>query len=164
MIKNSIGIFLIIAVVFLGGIFGAQVVDNILESNIEHNPIIKQDTTVQDTTIFDKQQIIKTKQDTQYTGTTQGELTDEEMLDKEPDFIYYDTVEVIEEDGIRWYSIDTIAMQREADSIDAYMEYWYTYLDTNSDGDIDGAYIDSIDYDMGCGGKVHDSIIEWLEE
>ena len=61
MIKNSIGIFLIIAVVFLGGIFGAQVVDNILESNIEHNPIIKQDTTVQDTTIFDKQQIIKYK-------------------------------------------------------------------------------------------------------
>ena len=43
------------------------------------------------------------------------------MLSQEPDFIYYDTVEA----------------KREADSVDAYMEYWYTYLDTNSNGDID---------------------------
>ena len=70
---------------------------------------------------FDKKQIIKTKQDIDYTGTTQGEMTEEEMLSQEPDFIYYDTVEA----------------KREADSVDAYMEYWYTYLDTNSNGDID---------------------------
>ena len=108
------------------------------------------DTTICDTTdSFDKQQIIKTKQDVENTGTTQGEMTYEEMLSKEPDYIYYDTAEA----------------RREADSVDAYMEYWYTYLDTNSDGDIDYMYDrDSIDYDMGCGGKIHDSIIEWLDE
>jgi hypothetical protein len=32
---------------------------------------------------------------------------------------------------------DTTGMQREADSVDAYMKYWYEVLDTNSDGDID---------------------------
>ena len=84
-----------------------------------------------------------TKETKDYTGTTQGERTYEEQLSIEPDYIYYDTIE----------------MQREADSVDAYMRHWYEVLDTNSDGDIDGDY-----YDMGCGGKVHDSIIEWLEE
>ena len=100
----------------------------------------------------------KTKESKDWTGTTQGERTYEEMLSIEPDYIYYDTIEVIEEDGIRWYTIDTIEAKRQADSVDAYMRHWYEVLDTNSDGDIDG------DYDMGCGGKVHDTIIEWLEE
>ena len=45
------------------------------------------------------------------------------------------------------------------DSIDDYMRHWYEVLDTNSDGDIDGDYLE-----MDCGGKVHDTIIEWLEE
>ena len=101
---------------------------------------------------------IPDKNDTDWTGTTQGELTKEEMLSKEPDCIYYDTIEVIEEDGVRWYTLDTIKMQREADSIDAYMKYWYEVLDTNSNGEIDDME------GMDCGGKVHDSIIEWLEE
>jgi len=57
------------------------------------------------------------------------------MLSKEPDCIYYDT--------LYW--------QQEEDSINAYMRHWYEVLDTNSDGDIDGEYI-------------NDSIIEWLEE
>ena len=95
-----------------------------------------------DTVTFDKQQIIKTKEDVEYTRTTQGERTFEEMLSIEPDYMYY----------------DTNGSQREADSVDAYMRHWYEVLDTNSDGEIDG------DYNMGCGGEVHDSIIEWLEE
>ena len=65
------------------------------------------------------------------------------MLSIEPDYMYY----------------DTNGSQREADSVDDYMRHWYEVLDTNSDGDIDGDY-----YNMDCGGKVHDSIIEWLEE
>jgi len=95
-----------------------------------------------DTVTFDKQQIIKTKEDVEYTRTTQGERTFEEMLSIEPDYMYY----------------DTNGSQREADSVDAYMRHWYEVLDTNSDGEID------VDYNMGCGGEVHDSIIEWLEE
>ena len=85
----------------------------------------------------------KTKETKDWTGTTQGERTYEEQLSIEPDYIYYDTT----------------GSQREADSIDDYMRHWYGVLDTNSDGDIDGDY-----YDMDCGGEVHDSIIEWLEE
>ena len=65
--------------------------------------------------------MIPDKNETDWTGTTQGELTKEEMLSKEPDCIYYDTIE----------------MQREADSVDAYMKHWYEVLDTNSNGDID---------------------------
>ena len=73
-------------------------------------------------------------------------ISDDSILEQiEPDFIYYDTVEA----------------KREADSVDAYMKYWYEVLDTNSDGEIDD---NIINYEMGCGGKVHDSIIEWLEE
>jgi hypothetical protein len=95
---------------------------------------------------FDKKQIIETKQDKDETGTTQGStLTYEELLSKEPDCIYYDTIEVIEEDGVRWYTLDTIKMQREADSIDAYMKYWYEVLDTNSNGDIDDTEIKNED-------------------
>ena len=41
---------------------------------------------------------------------------------------------------------DSVYWQREEDSINAYMRYWYEVLDTNSDGEID------------------DSAIEWLEE
>ena len=60
------------------------------------------------------------------------------MLSKEPDCIYYDTLE--------W--------QKEEDSINAYMRHWYGVLDTSSDGDIDD-----------CGEYItNDSIIEWLEE
>ena len=108
---------------------------------------IQHDTIIQE--MVDEMEVhwdtvtIKTKEDIDYTGTTQGERTYEEMLSIEPDYIYYDTIEA----------------QREWDSIDAYMEYWYTHLDTNSDGDIDGDYLE-----MDCGGKVHDTIIEWLEE
>jgi len=89
-------------------------------------------------TITDKQQVIETKEDIDHTGTTHGERTYEEQLSIEPDYIYYDTT----------------GSQKEMDSIDDYMRHWYEVLDTNSDGDID----------MDCGGEVHDSIIEWLEE
>jgi len=85
---------------------------------------------------------VTTKETKDWTGTTQGERTFEEMLSIEPDYMYY----------------DTNGSQREMDSIDDYMRHWYEVLDTNSDGEIDG------DYDMDCGGEVHDSIIEWLEE
>ena len=139
MIRNSVGILLILAIVYLGSLGRAQVAKN--DTQIKW-------TIIEEDTLIDKEQVVETKEDIDYTGTTQGERTYEEQLSIEPDYIYYDTIEA----------------QREWDSIDAYMEYWYTYLDTNSDGDIDGAYIDSIDYDMGCGGKVHDTIIEWLEE
>ena len=84
----------------------------------------------------------KTKETKDWTGTTQGERTYEEMLSIEPDYIYYDTT----------------GSQREMDSIDEYMRYWYEVLDTNSNGEIDDME------GMDCGGKVHDSIIEWLEE
>jgi len=129
MIRNSIGILLILAIVYLGSVGRAQVAE---KKQLMTETIIERDTTK-----------IKTKEDIDYTGTTQGEKTKEEMLSIEPDYIYYDTIEA----------------QREWDSIDAYMEYWYTHLDTNSDGDIDGDYLE-----MDCGGKVHDTIIEWLEE
>ena len=113
---NSILLFLIIAGVYLGGIGTAKITQDMRAID----PIsIKGDTT----DIFDKNQVVRTKEDTDYTGTTQGEdtLTKEEMLSKEPDFIYYDTIE----------------MKREADSIDAYLKYWYEVLDTNSNGEID---------------------------
>ena len=71
------------------------------------------------------------------------EVVKEEMLSIEPDYIYYDTIEA----------------QAEADSIDAYLAYWYEYLDTNNDGDID-----VVNYRMGCGGEIPDTIIEWLDE
>ena len=86
---------------------------------------------------------VTTKETKDWTGTTQGERTYEEQLSIEPDYIYY----------------DTNGSQREEDSINAYMRHWYEVLDTNSDGEIDKDY-----YDMDCGGEVHDSIIEWLEE
>ena len=148
---NSIMVFLIIALVYIGGIGTAKISKDMRA--IEAIEVVEEDTTK-----FDKQQIIKTKQDVENTGTTQGERTYEELLSIEPDYIYYDTIEVIDEDGIRWYTLDTIEMQREADSIDAYMKYWYEVLDTNSNGEIDDME------NMDCGGKVHDSIIEWLEE
>ena len=140
MIKNIVGIMLIITIVFLGGMYGAQVVDTMLKRNI---PNVEQDTT----DIFDKKQVVRTKEDIDYTNTTQGDTTihDTILENIEPDFIYYDTVEA----------------KREADSIDAYLKYWYEVLDTNSDGEIDD---NIINYEMGCGGEVHDSIIEWLEE
>ena len=144
MIRNTIGILLILVIVYLGRMGIAQVAKNDIQ--------IKDIIIEQDTNKIDKQQSIKTKQDIDYTGTTQGERTFEEQLSIEPDYIYYDT------NGSQT-QYDTTGMQREADSVDAYMRYWYEHLDTNSDGDIDGDY-----YDMGCGGKVHDSIIEWLEE
>jgi len=135
MIKNITGIFLIIATIFLSGVYGAQIVDNILRKSVEYDMIIED-------TLINEQQIIKTKQDIDYTGTVQDTLTTEEiMLSKEPDCIYYDTIKA----------------QREQDSIDAFMRYWYEVLDTNSDGDID-----ILDYEMDCGGN--DSLIEWLEE
>jgi len=82
------------------------------------------------------------KETKDWTNSTQGQndsmTADELMLSKEPDCIYYDTLE--------W--------QKEEDSINAYMRHWYGVLDTNSDGDIDD-----------CGEYItNDSIIEWLEE
>ena len=130
---NSIMVFLIIALVYIGGIGTAKI-------SKDMRAIDK--VVIEDTTKFDKKQVIKTKQDIEYTNTTQDERTYEELLSIEPDYIYYDTT----------------GSQREADSIDAYMKYWYEVLDTNSDGEIDD--IEGMD----CGGKVHDSIIEWLEE
>ena len=133
---NSIMVFLIIALVYIGGIGTAKISKDMRAID----PISIEEDTID---VFDKKQIIATKEDIDYTNTTQGEdtLTKEEMLSKEPDCIYYDTIE----------------MKREADSIDAYMKYWYEVIDTNSNGEPD--YLE-----MDCGGKVHDSIIEWLEE
>ena len=113
---NSILLFLIIAGVYLGGIGTAKITQDMRAID----PIsVEQDTT----DIFDKKQVVRTKEDTDFTGTTQGDtiIHDSILENIEPDFIYYDTVEA----------------KREADSVDAYMEYWYTYLDTNSNGDID---------------------------
>ena len=78
---------------------------------------------------FDKKQIIETKQDKDDTGTTQGETPDSILENIEPDFIYYDTT----------------GMQREADSVDAYMKYWYEVLVTNSNGEIDDMEIKNED-------------------
>ncbi len=78
---------------------------------------------------FDKKQIIKTKQDIDFTNTTQGDRTYEEMLSIEPDYIYYDTTE----------------SKRKMDSVDDYMRHWYEVLDTNSDGDIDDTEIKNED-------------------
>ena len=82
--KDSITLFLVIAVIYIGSV-------GIYQINMDH------------------------KQTTDWTGTTQGV-----------------------QDSLYW--------QREEDSINAYMRYWYEVLDTNSDGEID------------------DSAIEWLEE
>ena len=110
---NSIGIFLIIALVYLGGVGTSKITSDIRNQEIE------EDTS----DIFDKQQIIKTKQDTDFTGSTQGDtiIHDSILENIEPDFIYYDTTEV----------------KREEDSIDAYVKHWYEVLDTNGDGQID---------------------------
>ena len=134
---NSIMVFLIIALVYIGGIGTAKISKDMRAID----PISIEEDTID---VFDKKQIIATKEDIDYTNTTQGEdtLTKEEMLSKEPDCIYYDTIE----------------MKREADSIDAYMKYWYEVLDTNSNGEIDDMEM------LDCGGEVHDTIIEWLEE
>ena len=78
---------------------------------------------------FDKKQIIKTKQDKDDTRTTHGERPDSVLENIEPDYIYYDTT----------------GMQREADSVDAYMKYWYEVLDTNSNGEIDDMEIKNED-------------------
>ena len=122
-ITNSTLVFLIIAAVYLGGIGTAKITNNMRSIN----PIsVEQDTT----DIFDKKQVVETKEDIDYTGTTQGEdsLTKEEMLSKEPDFIYY----------------DTIKMKKEADSIDAYMRYWYyeanDFFGTSESGDSFDSY------------------------
>ena len=129
MIKISTITLLLVGVVYF-----------VKQEPIQHDTIIQE--MVDEMEVHWDTVTIKTKEDIDYTGTTQGERTYEEQLSIEPDYMYYDTTE----------------SQREADSVDAYMRHWYEVLDTNSDGDIDG------DYDMGCGGKVHDTIIEWLEE
>ena len=131
---NSILLFLIVSGVYLGGVGTAKITKDMRAIEV----VIEEDTT----DVFDKQQIIETKQDTDHTNTTQGEKTYEELLSIEPDYMYYDTT----------------GSQREADSIDAYMKYWYEVLDTNSNGEIDDMEM------LDCGGEVHDSIIEWLEE
>ena len=88
MIRNIVGIITIITIVFLGGMYGAQVVDNMLERSI---PVSENDTI----DVFDKKQVVRTKQDIDYTNTTQGDTTihDSILENIEPDFIYYDTVE-----------------------------------------------------------------------
>ena len=89
------------------------------------NQEIEEDTS----DIFDKQQIIKTKQDTDFTGSTQGDtiIHDSILENIEPDFIYYDTIEM-----------------KRADSVDAYMRHWYEVLDTNSNGEIDDMERDTL--------------------
>jgi len=135
-LTNSTLLFLIIAGVYLGGIGTAKITQDMRAID----PISVEDTI----DVFDKKQVVRTKEDIDYTNTTQGDTTTHDSILEqiEPDFIYYDTVEA----------------KREADSVDAYMKYWYEVLDTNSNGEIDDMEI------MDCGGKVHDSIIEWLEE
>ena len=116
---NSIGIFLIIALVYLGGVGTSKITSDIRNQEIE------EDTS----DIFDKQQIIKTKQDTDFTGSTQGDtiIHDSILENIEPDFIYYDTIEM-----------------KRADSVDAYMRHWYEVLDTNSNGEIDDMERDTL--------------------
>ena len=110
---NSIGIFLIISLVYLGGVGTSKIANEVSKQKFD------EDTT----DVFDKKQVVRTKQDTDYTGTTQGDtiIHDSILENIEPDFIYYDTIE----------------MKREADSVDAYMKHWYEVLDTNSNGEID---------------------------
>lgn len=129
---NSIGIFLIIALVYLGGVGTSKITQDMRAID----PISVEDTI----DVFDKKQVVRTKEDTDFTGTTQGDTSrcDSILEQIEPDFIYYDTIE----------------MKREADSVDAYMKHWYEVLDTNSNGEIDDMEI------MDCGGEVHDTIIE----
>ena len=117
---NSIGIFLIIALVYLGGVGTSKITNEINKQKIN------EDTT----NVFDKKQVVRTKQDTDFTGTTQGDtiIHDSILENIEPDFIYYDTIE----------------MKREADSVDAYMKHWYEVLDTNSNGEIDDMERDTI--------------------
>ena len=119
-IFNSIGIFLIIALVYLGGVGTSKITNEINKQKIN------EDTT----NVFDKKQVVRTKQDTDFTGTTQGDtiIHDSILENIEPDFIYYDTIE----------------MKREADSVDAYMKHWYEVLDTNSNGEIDDMERDTI--------------------
>ena len=138
--KNRLKVFSLITIVFLLGLYtikSCRVDNSGLDKNVEYGGIIKEDTLIKN------KEVVKTKQDIDFTGTTQGEKTKEEMLSIEPDYIYYDTIEA----------------QAEADSIDAYLAYWYEYLDTNNDGDID-----VVNYRMGCGGEIPDTIIEWLDE
>ena len=118
-LKNSTLLFLIIALVYLGGIGTAKI----------NNAVKARERVVEDTTTFDKKQIIKTKQDIDFTNTTQGDRTYEEMLSIEPDYIYYDTTE----------------SKRKMDSVDDYMRHWYEVLDTNSNGDIDDTEIKNED-------------------
>ena len=117
---NSIGIFLIIALVYLGGVGTSKITNEINKQKIN------EDTT----NVFDKKQVVRTKQDTDFTGTTQGDtiIHDSILENIEPDFIYYDTIE----------------MKREADSVDAYMKHWYEVLDTNSNGEIDDMERDTV--------------------
>ena len=117
---NSIGIFLIIALVYLGGIGTSKITSEVNRQKIDKD-------TLQ---VYDKKQIVKTKQDTDFTGTTQGDtiIHDSILENIEPDFIYYDTIE----------------MKREADSVDAYMRHWYEVLDTNSNGEIDDMERDTL--------------------
>jgi len=126
MIKISASILLITAVIYLGSTHSYW--------NPTQFDIILQDMSDEMDVHWDT----VTKETKDWTGTTQGERTYEEQLSIEPDYMYY----------------DTNGSQREMDSIDAYMRHWYEVLDTNSDGDIDGSYMD-------CGS---DSLIEWLEE
>ena len=105
---NSILLFLIIAGVYLGGIGTAKITQDMRAID----PISVEDTI----DVFDKEQIVRTKEDTDYTGTTQG-----------------DTI-----------MLDSIEMKREADSVDAYMRHWYEVLDTNSNGEIDDMERDTI--------------------
>ena len=97
-LKNSTLLFLIIAIVYLGGIGFAK---------LDYEKT-KQQEAIVDTIFVEKKQIVKTKQDIDYTNTTQ-------------------------DDSLLLYEMDSIEM----DSIDEYHRYWYEVLDTNSNGDID---------------------------
>lgn len=140
MIKNSVTVILIIAIVFIASILGAQLVKSTMSEKSDTLPItVKKNIESQRDDQRPANHLMNytmpksTKEDIDWTGTTQG---------------------------ILYYS-DTTKANREQDSIDAFMKYWYEVLDTNGDGEIDNL----LDYyEMDCGGEVYDSIIEWLEE
>ena len=62
------------------------------------------------------------------------QITQTSIYTKEDHANFQIEKEFLKETELYW---DDIEMQREMDSVDDYMRYWYEVLDTNSDGDID---------------------------
>ena len=61
-------------------------------------------------------------------------ITQTSIYNKEDQANFQIEKELLKETELYW---DDVEKQREMDSIDDYMRYWYEVLDTNSNGDID---------------------------